>query len=68
MPYLPPAIALRLYQASSLILFVFISLYLWDTPVQRAFWQMVSGVMSLLDVDRNLVVYGLDLYQFWKPN
>ena len=68
MPYLPPAIALRLYQASSLILFVFISLYLWDTPVQRIFWEMVSGVMSFLDVDRNLVVYGLDLYQFWKPN
>lgn len=68
MPYLPPEIAHRLYQASSLILFVFISLYLWDTPVQRIFWEMVSGVMSLLDVDRNLVVYGLDLYQFWKPN
>lgn len=68
MPFLPPALAHRLYQASSLILFVFISLYLWDTPVQRIFWQMVSGVMSFLDIDRNLVVYGLDLYQFWKPN
>ena len=65
MPYLPRTIALRLYQVSSLILFVFISLYLLDAPVQRVFWRMVYGVMSFLNVDSNLLFYGLDLYRFW---
>ena len=65
MPFLPREIALRLYRASSLILFVFISLYLLDTPVQRVFWRMVYSVMSILKVDRNLILYGLDLYRFW---
>lgn len=65
MPFLPQALAYRLYRASSLILFVFITLYLWETPVQRVFWQIVSGVLSVLNVDQNLIFYGLDLYRFW---
>lgn len=65
MPFLPQAIALRLYRASSLILFIFITLYLWDTPVQRVFWELVYGVMSFLKVDQHLLFYGLDLYRFW---
>jgi Zn-dependent protease len=65
MPFLPREIASRLYRASSLILFVFISLYLWDTPVQRLFWQLVYGVTSFLNVDRELIFYALDLYRFW---
>lgn len=65
MPFLPRTIALRLYQASSLILFAFISLYLLDAPVQRSFWRLVYGVMSFFNVDSNLLFYGLDLYRFW---
>jgi len=65
MPYLPRTIALRLYQASSLVLFAFISLYLLDAPVQRSFWRLVYGVMSFFNVDSNLLFYGLDLYRFW---
>jgi len=65
MPFLPQQVSARLYQASSLILFVFISLYLLETPVQRIFWQIVYGVLALLNVDRNLIFYGLDLYRFW---
>ena len=65
MPFLPRTIAARLYQASSLILFVFISLYLLDPSAQSFFWRMVYGVMSLFNVDSNLLFYGLDLYRFW---
>lgn len=65
MPFLPQAIALRLFRASSLILFVFISLYLWETPVQRVFWHLVYEVISFLKVDQDLIFYGLDLYRFW---
>ncbi|MEJ2511079.1 MAG: hypothetical protein P8Y72_05710, partial [Anaerolineales bacterium] len=65
MPFLPRTIAARLYQASSLILFVFISLFLLDPSAQSFFWRMVYGVMSLFNVDSNLLFYGLDLYRFW---
>ena len=64
-PYLPTKIASQLNRYGGVTLFIFIVLFVFDTPVQRFFWQGIGGVLSILGVDMDLLALGFDLYRFW---
>lgn len=64
-PFLPQNLTSQINRFGSLILFGFIALYLSDTFVQRWFWGIVMGALSLLNVDVESVRYGLSVFHFW---
>lgn len=65
LPFLPRRFAIQASRFSSLILFAFIALYLSDTVVRRAFWQVMGVALSLLGMDPDLISFGFDLFHFW---
>ncbi|MEN8241636.1 MAG: Clp protease N-terminal domain-containing protein [Chloroflexota bacterium] len=64
-PYLPAKVARQLNRFGSATLFIFIMLFVFDTPVQRIFWQAIGGVLRLLGVSNQLLSLGFELYRFW---
>ena len=64
-PFLPARLTAQINRFGSLILFGFIALYLTDSFVQRWFWRLLGNGLALLNVNMNLVRYGLDIFNFW---
>jgi Zn-dependent protease len=64
-PYLPHKIAKQLNGLGRATFLIFIMLFVFDTPVQRLFYQVIFGVLSLLGVSVEFLSKGFELYRFW---
>lgn len=65
-PFLPDDISRRLYENSSVLLWI-VFLLMWYVPAaQLAFWGTVSVALNWLGVDPYLALEGWREFQFWR--
>lgn len=64
-PFLPELILSRMQRYRSLTFVVFFLLFFNDNPLRQAFWSGIKQICSLVNLDFDLVVAGLRLFQFW---
>lgn len=66
LPFLPQGLVRRIGSFGSLTLVLIFLLFFQDTSVSRGFWVLVRSLVDLVNIDFELIISGLDLYQFWR--
>lgn len=65
LPWLPPTVVRRIGAFGSLTIVLIFLLFAQNTPISRVFWNSIIRVITLLNMDFDLVILGLELYRFW---
>jgi Zn-dependent protease len=64
-PFLPPSLVNQVYAMGRWTFFIIFFLFIVPNPLQNSFWQVIGIAIRLLNLDPNLIFFGLDLYRFW---
>jgi Zn-dependent protease len=63
-PFLPPALLARVRGFSSFTLIAIFLIFWTPNPLNDAFWGFIFGILQAVQLDFNLVRYGLELISF----